>query len=292
MKWLLIEEYTPEDGNFIENAIEEQDCGEIYTPSVGFLEKSYKKLNKLFFDDRLPNDIKFKIEYDKASGGSGHTDADNNKDQLKFDIHYISLNGTLMKSPHSWIETILHEMIHVDDFTNHPAHFSGDYNEHGEWFVKQAKRFEKFGFHIGVKDMDDNIQASVDNEMVRRKFKRGVFIAIGKNPISGVVAMVKVDLSDKELALSALKKENCKEVSILSTKNLNSALIPEIEVSDIGNIQYNITDGFNKKYGPFEEVETIDLTKLTIDESKLNNMGWKSTMTVVKLPNGRMHIHT
>ena len=78
----------------------------------------------------------------------------------------------------------------------------------------------------------------------------------------------------------------------MSTKNLNSALIPEIEVSDIGNIQYNITDGFNKKYGPFDEVETIDLTKLTIDESKLNNMGWKSTMTVVKLPNGRMHIRT
>ena len=291
MKWLLIEEYTPEDNGFIENAIRAQDSRKVYTPSVGFLKMSYRKLNKMFFDDNLPNNIEFKIETDVNDKNSGHTDADNNENPNKFNIHYISLNGTLMKSPHSWIETILHEMIHVDDFANHPEHFVDGYNEHGDWFMKQARRLNKFGFDIVEKDMDKNTETTVDDDSIKEKLEKSTFIVFGTHPISGISSLVKVDSEDKEDALMKFKQNGCKKVTIVKTKNLNSVRLKIMDISDIGEFQYNVTNEFDKRYGPFEEVETIDLTKIAESTDKGKN--WmKSTMTVTKLPNGRLHIRT
>lgn len=291
MKWLLIEKLIPSDDKFIVNSLNIDD-GMKYTPTKDFLEKMYGLLNQKFFGGRLPFDIGFRIEHDLKDKACGHADGEDVNNDGTFRINYISLNGTLMKSVRSWIETIIHEMIHIDDMINHSQHFNGDYNEHGEWFRQQAKRFKKYGFNIGIKDMDRNISTSIDDDDIKTSLEKSVFIAFGKNPVTNVTSMVKVDIKDKESALLKLQKKHCNQVDILITHNLNAARLGDVDIDDIGSLQYNIDSEFDLKYGPFEVVDSIDLKQMRFDESEQHDNGWKSTMTITKLPTGGIHIRT
>lgn len=140
--------------------------------------------------------------------------------------------------------------------------------------------------------MDDDVKASPDSEEVKRRFNNSIFILLGRDPVSDLDSIVKIEKDDKEPVLLKLKKRGCKTVKIIKTDNLNSIWLDDIDVSDVGRKVYQLDDDDKSKYGPFEEVETIDLTKFQIDESKLKSREWKSTMTVVRLPNGRLHIRT
>ena len=62
MKWMLIEKFIPSDEKFILNAIHGVGDNIKYTPTVDFLKVAYLKLNNMFFNGQLPNDIEFKIE--------------------------------------------------------------------------------------------------------------------------------------------------------------------------------------------------------------------------------------
>ena len=241
MKWLLIEKLIPSDDKFIVNSLNIDD-GMKYTPTKDFLEKMYGLLNQKFFGGRLPFDIGFRIEHDLKDKACGHADGEDVNNDGTFRINYISLNGTLMKSVRSWIETIIHEMIHIDD--------------------------------------------------IKTSLEKSVFIAFGKNPVTNVTSMVKVDIKDKESALLKLQKKHCNSVDILITRNLNAARLGDVDIDDIGSLQYNIDSEFELKYGPFEVVDTIDLKQMRFDESEQHDNGWKSTMTITKLPTGGIHIRT
>ena len=108
MKWLLIEKFIPSDEKFVLNAIHGVSDSIKYTPTVDFLRAAYIKLNNMFFNDKLPNDIDFKIEKNLDDNGVGYTQAKDNYAENCIDIEYVSLNGTIIKTPHSWIETIIH----------------------------------------------------------------------------------------------------------------------------------------------------------------------------------------
>ena len=202
----------------------------------------------------------------------------------------------MLKTPHSWIETIIHEMIHVAEFTEHPEHFmhKSDYEKHGPWFMDKAKSFKKFGVDIGEIEMDKNIGTSEDDEDIKARYENFMFIELGRNPVFGTEMLVKVAKTDKDKAMQALKKKGCKSVKILNTDNLNSTRLPSQSIHDILQRKTLELDDieFNSKYGPFDEVETIDLTSLKVNESMVLEKTHRPAIIVTIDSDGIRHYMT
>ena len=104
--------------------------------------------------------------------------------------------------------------------------------------------------------------------------------------------MWKVGKSDKDYALSKLKKQGCITAKIMNTDNLNSARLDDIPIDKIGVFEYSLDCDDVKKYGPFKEVETIDLTKLNVNESEMKSKTHRPAITVTILPDGRRRYRT
>ena len=299
MKWLLIEKFIPSDDKFVLDAIHGVGGKGKYTPTSDFIKSAYMKLNDMFFDNRLPTDIEFKVEKHIEDDAAGRTNADDNDSGDGIDINYVSLNGSLMKSPHSWIETIVHEMIHIEELITYPERFIGKkYDKHGDWFLDRAKEFKRFGLNIGENDMDYDIVMTTDYEDVIKSakdiIKNSIFILLGKNPIYGTDSMIKVTKDDKELVLHRLKELGCQSITLLKTDNLNAARLPNIEFSEIGEHEFRMSKNFIATYGPFENVETIDLSKVPLVESSpiKRKLGqWRDIVITVDT-DGRRHYRT
>lgn len=296
MKWLLLEEFIPSDDKFVLDAIHGVGDNDKYTPTTKFLKSAYVKLNDMFFDGRLPNDIEFKVDRDTKDNASGRTNADDNDSGNGIDINYVSLNGTLMKSPHSWIETIVHEMIHIEELVTIPERFIGKkYDMHGEWFLDRAKEFSKVGLNIGEKDMDYNIVTSVDDEDIKKKHSSELYLKIGYNPVTKLWQLLKIKAKDKDYALSYLKKEKYRLATIVKTDNLNAVRLSICDIDSFnGPTVFNMTDSFVKRYGPFEDVETIDLSKVPLVESSpiKRKLGQWRDIVITVGTDGRKHYQT
>ena len=77
----------------------------------------------------------------------------------------------------------------------------------------------------------------------------------------------------------------------IKTSNLNSVRLDNTKVEANKPIMsYHADDEFNDRYGPFEKVEDIDLTKMTFNESGKSEL--RSTMRIIKLPNGGLQYIT
>jgi hypothetical protein len=118
-----------------------------------WIEKNYNKFNKLYWDGKLPV-IEFKISRSRNTWGFASFRYDYANDT----IHPLALTlSNYYDSPENVkINTLLHEMIHIADYTFHPEHFIRNgrrvtghyYDAHGYWFQSEAKRIEKFGWTI------------------------------------------------------------------------------------------------------------------------------------------------
>ena len=133
-----------------------------------------------------------------------------------------------------------------------------------------------------------------------------IYIKLGYNPIFKCDTMIKIHSLDKNSAFKELKSMGCSSIDIISTKNLSSTRLKTIELDDIGQKSYRMTDKFNDTYGPFTKIETIDLTKTKFDENSTIHHKkiiledgseditylYPGLTSVIRLPNGRLHIRT
>ena len=297
MKWLLLEEFTPSTDKFVSTAIKSDSNVTRYTPTLDFLKRAYSKLNNKFFGGKLPTGgFEYKIDHDLNDTSAGHANANKDESTGKIKIKYIALNGTLMKSPHSWIETLIHEMIHIEDFTCHPEHFNKEgYTGHENWFDNRARSFKKYGFDIEDTDMDNDVTTTIDDYNITEKHNSSIFIGLGRNPMNNALLVWKVDKKNKEHALLELKKQGCKSVKILNTNNLNSTRLGDMSFDDMEMSRgYELDSLKEKLYVPFDEIETIDLSKLKVDEnSKRKHVSGQFNPIIVKvLPNGMVNYTT
>ena len=296
MKWLLISEaYTPSDLDDIKNSFNGDVSDEKYTPTKKFLKNGYDMLNEKLFNNRLPSDFEFKIEHSLEDNDAGHTYANDDKKEGEFVIDCVSLNGTIMMTIHSWLETILHEMIHVMDFKFHPEHFVDarktgvPYDEHKGWFMEQANKFKNKGFNV-EKTLKSSWETSVDDDDIKAKNSLFTYLKISHHPL-GWDEILKIDSSDKSNVMSILKNKKYTHVVEIKTSNLNSVRLDNTKVEANKPIMsYHADDEFNDRYGPFEKVEDIDLTKMTFNESAKSEL--RSTMRIIKLPNGGLQYIT
>ena len=310
MKWILLSEsYIPNGIEIIKKSFNNDYTYEKFTPTIEFLEEAYGYLNNRLFQGKLPEDIEFKIEHGLKDNAAGHTYANDDKTEGEFVIDGVSLNGTIMMTIHSWLETILHEMIHVMDFKFHPEHFNKkinpNYDYHKGWFMKEADKFKKYGFDI-KETIDSDVETTTDDDSIKEQMNEVIYIKLGYNPIFKCDTMIKIHSLDKNSAFKELKSMGCSSIDVISTKNLSSTRLKTIELDDIGQKSYRMTDKFNDTYGPFTKIETIDLTKTKFDENSTIHHGkiiledgseditylYPGVTSVIRLPNGRLHIRT
>ena len=94
-----------------------------------------------------------------------------------------------------------------------------------------------------------------------------VFIKICDNPL-GFMELLKIPNSDKSIALARLTEQGYKSVTIMNTKNRNADKLGFSAYGDGGYGVYHATREFINKFGPFDEVETIDLDKTITEGSR------------------------
>ena len=144
-------------------------------------------------------------------------------------------------------------------------------------------------------DMDKDVTTTIDDKDIKEKYENTIFIELGYNPVYEKMSILSIPMDKKEDALVELKKAGCRSVKIIRTDNISSARLKHIPISEIGHDSHMLNDNqYNHVYGPFEEVETIDLTKLKVDESSSIHVGkgqFKPFIVKV-LPNGNINYTT
>lgn len=116
--------------------------------TTNWIENHYNKFNQLYFRGTLPA-IKFKTNKTKHSWGYASFIYDYKNDTII--PNEIVLSNYYDSPKVVKIQTLLHEMIHIADYTWHPEHFikngrrigARKYDPHGSWFMTEAKRISK-----------------------------------------------------------------------------------------------------------------------------------------------------
>ena len=116
-----------------------------------WIENNYKKYNNLYFGGILPN-IEFKISRSKKTWG--YAAYNYNLFTNKVIPFSITISNYFDSPEEVKLTTLLHEMIHIYDYTINPTHFVNNgrkvkYDAHGHWFKNEAARIYKLsGFDI------------------------------------------------------------------------------------------------------------------------------------------------
>lgn len=110
-----------------------------------WIENNYAKYNNLYFGGVLPN-IEFKISQSKQTWG--YASYDYNRITNKLTPVSITISNYFDSPEEVKLTTLLHEMIHIYDYTINPTHFFNNgrkvkYDAHGYWFKNEAARIYK-----------------------------------------------------------------------------------------------------------------------------------------------------
>lgn len=109
--------------------------------TIDWIKQTYHEFNKRYWDGILPEDIEIKISdtLSNVTGSAGFF-----LEPKKKIVLTISKYAEWFKE-----NTLLHEMIHIADYTLHPEKWGHkDKNPHGDFFVKEVKRLNKLGWTI------------------------------------------------------------------------------------------------------------------------------------------------
>ena len=255
---------------------------EKFTPTVEFMKVVYNKMNKEFFFGCLPseNEIKFEVANQIRGGFVGLTFAERDAITREITVKKLVLNGIFTLTIHNWMETILHEMIHICDYVNFPQHFDDSkYDAHGDWFMKEGKRFKKFGFSVS-KTCRTEHGVDMDNKKVKDMLNKELFIQVGKTN-DGTLQIFKTLAKNKDKCLSILKERGYKKVVILASNNPKSIELKVVRPSRGMSIWvYHLDKDFNRKYGPFKKIETLDLTSMVLESDETNDETLKTLKSI------------
>lgn len=142
--------------------------------TTNWIAENYSKFNSLYFGGTLPN-IKFKTNRSKKTWGFASFIYDWANNTIIPEC--ITISNYYDSPEEVKIQTLLHEMIHIEDYFWHPEHFirngrkvsSRSYDAHGYWFNKEARRIsEESGYKIANQVTDEEVKASKISESTRK----------------------------------------------------------------------------------------------------------------------------
>lgn len=154
-------------------------CNEI-SPSRELLIRIYVILNKRLFCNELPIDnVSFEVEFVNEDW-LGKTQIEIHDNIIN--INSVKLNLKYKLLLHDWIETVLHECIHIYETIKHPQPFLSNerfiYNVHGQWFQSISNKFLKIGLNVNRSLFDCTINHDEENRYFDEFKKNYVFVRI------------------------------------------------------------------------------------------------------------------
>lgn len=117
--------------------------------TISWMKKNYDKYNTLYFNGKLP-EIDFKISRSKKTWGYASYRWFRTGIVKPLDI---TMSNYYDSPEEVKLTTLLHEMIHIYDYTINPHHYVRNgrkvrYDAHGWWFKSECDRLKKFGWDI------------------------------------------------------------------------------------------------------------------------------------------------
>ena len=197
----------------------------------------------------------------------------------------VTLNGSRTLTMHEWLEVVLHEMIHVLDYETNPQHFIGymrhGYDAHGYWFLTEGEKYTKYGFHV-QKYCKADIGVNTDDKKVQKRISNSVFLYMQGNRRPMIMKMSRKSLDrNLDYITSRMGKpwstfgRGVKEIQIMTSENPKISLLKDLRMRDSGSriSWWWFDDAFEKKYGPFEVEDTVNLlsAKNKVNEEDLES---------------------
>ena len=139
-----------------------------------WIASNYRKFNKELWGGKLP-EVTYYVSRARNAWGMAYYKFDWPNSTIIPDK--ISISNYYDSPENVKIQTLLHEMIHIADYTFHPEHYikngrrvSGhNYDAHGYWFKKEAERISKItGYTISNKVTKEESIVSTPSERTMR----------------------------------------------------------------------------------------------------------------------------
>ena len=267
MKWLLLESATPSDLETIMASFNSDVSDEKFSPTTEFLKISYDKLNSELFGNELPSNIDLVVKSAPSQSFFGRATATIYRRLRKLTPKSIILNGSATLTLHEWLEVVVHEMVHIADYTFHPEHFFGrKYDAHGPWFLEFGKKFEKDGFHV-QKYCNAEYGINTDDKKVKKQMNDMLLIEFSPGEI------IRVSPTMKYKVVNILEAKRYKNLKFWTTENPLAVKLSQWRPRDRYSAlrYYYFTDAFKEKYGPFKEI-TMNPINEDKDEVEYDDM--------------------
>lgn len=263
--------------------------GKKIVPTIELLYSAYNIIRKDLFNNHLPSsdyDIMFNVRVLPKSSWMGLTECHMIYNGEKLNRLFrltVSLNSAYQLSLHEWLEIIVHEMIHVYDYSYCKDHFNKrtarHYDIHGKWFLDFGKKFSKYGFHV-QQYCTAKLEVDKGNEKMKNAVKKYVFIVLDgwKKWECNERAVIIVSENNVEKTLGFIAARNkiglysgLNKFLIYKTDNPNAVSLNTTRMrsasSSISCYRFDKPD-FQKDYGPFKLVDKIKLSEVKITEDK------------------------
>ena len=163
--------------------------------TVQWIEKNYIKFNDEYFGGRLPM-IKFKVSRAKHTWGYASYIRDYRNSTIIPEC--ITISNYYDSPEEVKMTTLLHEMIHIEDYTFHPEHYMRNgrkitghvYDAHGWWFKEECKRLKKYGWDIEKYVTEEEKSVSTLSKRAKENLKNKKINALACVITSSTMAFV------------------------------------------------------------------------------------------------------
>lgn len=154
--------------------------------TIDWIKRNYEVFNEKYFNNELPM-VNFKISRAKNTWGYASYKIDRVNNTI---IPYELKISNYYDSPERIkLNTLLHEMIHIYDYTKHPHRFfnhrkisNRTYDAHGWWFKEQCERINADGWDVATNvqnyEIADSTLSAKSQLAIQRKLRDSVIVVI------------------------------------------------------------------------------------------------------------------
>lgn len=191
--------------------------------NISWMKKNYEKYNNLYFNGVLP-EITFKVSRSRKTWGYASYRWYRTGSVIPVSITMSNYYDSpeLVK-----LTTLLHEMIHIYDYTINPHHFIRNgrkvrYDAHGWWFKDECTRLKKFGWDIEkyVTAEEQAVSSLTERSARLEKSKQAnalLCVIVGTN---GYNWMVKTNESHVNTVINSINRSRW-NITLGSIKDIN-----------------------------------------------------------------------
>lgn len=241
------------------------------------MQRLYDLFNKKYFDGKLR---KIPLKIRSFKGKFGHVLTVYNRKSGQLIIKELTLNKLVNNNRKRFINTLLHEMIHVENtqLTQDTGDFKYFKTGHGRYFLDKMNYLNSVGFNISVTS-DIEMEATTDKEYYGIVFKTdtgGVIPFATKKKLSSKAIET---LTKKLVSIFTQSRSNIVSYQTLKTSNVKYAM-GAFQASDKGTIRVKNPQSYIK----FPPLENPDIKLSKPVEVEVKNPDQERIKGITNLP--------